>query len=390
MGGYCFEIRQNDWTSFCDKGSIMRIPFLDLSFQTGQVAASFISQLTQLIDQNRFVGGEPVEQFENAFAELCGTPYCVALNSGTDALRFGLLAAGLKSEDEVITSPFTFIATAEAISQVAALKLADVEPDTFTLSPVAVSEMISDSTRAVVPVHIFGLPANMTDFELLARHNSLFLLEDACQAHGAAIEGRRAGNLGAAAAFSFYPSKNLGAFGDAGAITCRESSFAEAVRLLRNHGQVGSYFHQVEGFNSRMDAFQGSVLQLKLDFLENWNEERRQIARQYRHELADLEEVRFQQSPAGYTHVYHVFAILAERRDELHGYLQGMGIETKVIYPVPVHLHPAYQHLGLKRGDLPNAESICNSVLCLPMYPGLGAGQVEKVAIQIRCFYGRS
>ena len=369
--------------------SSLRIPFLDLSFQTGKVASQFISQIRQLVEQSRFIGGEPVEVFEEAFAKLCGTQHCVALNSGTDALRLALLAAGLKPDDEVITSPFTFIATAEAINQTSVLKLADVEPDTFTLSPDAVEKKLSSRSKAIVPVHIFGLPANMTAFKQLAEQHNLFVLEDACQAHGASIEGHRAGSLGAAAAFSFYPSKNLGAFGDAGAVTCPDRNLAEKVRLLRNHGQVGSYVHQIEGFNSRMDCFQGIALRLKLGYLEGWNHERQQIAEGYRNKLEDLSEVRFQRLPSGYAHVYHVFAILVERRDELQAYLRGVGIETRVIYPVPVHLHPAYRHLGLGQGDLPNAESICSSVLCLPIYPGLEQEQVCEVANQIRRFYAR-
>jgi dTDP-4-amino-4,6-dideoxygalactose transaminase len=370
-------------------GSSVKVPFLDLSYQTGKVAAQFVSRLSQLVGQNRFIGGEPVEMFENAFARVCGTRHCVALNSGTDALRLGLLASGLESGDEVITSPFTFIATAEAISQTAQLKLVDIEPDTFTLSPAAVEEALSPYSRAIVPVHIFGLAADMTALNELAGQRDLFVLEDACQSHGASLGGRRTGNLGEAAAFSFYPTKNLGAFGDAGAITCQHEGFAEKIRLLRNHGQVGPYFHEVEGFNSRMDSFQGLALSLKLEYLERWNQERQQIAMLYRKELDDLSEVSFQSVPPGYVHVYHVFAILAERRAELQEFLSSRGIETRVIYPVPVHLHPAYEHLGLVRGDLPNSEAICDSVLCLPIYPGLKSDRVRDVSEQIRRFYGR-
>jgi dTDP-4-amino-4,6-dideoxygalactose transaminase len=301
-----------------------------------------------------------------------------------------LLAAGLEPEDEVITSPFSFIATAEAISQACVLKLADVEVDTFTLSPVAVKEQLSSRSKAVVPVHIFGLAADVRSLERLAEQYNLFILEDACQAHGAMVHGRCAGSLGAAAAFSFYPSKNLGAFGDAGAVTCQDANLAERLRLLRNHGQVGSYLHHIEGFNSRMDSFQAAVLWLKLSCLKAWNRERQEIAETYYHELADLEEVRFQHVPDGYEHVYHVFAITVERRDELQSHLQGVGIETRVIYPVPIHLNPAYKHLGLTRGDLPRAESISSSVLCLPIFPGLDSGQVCEVSRQIKRFYGKA
>ena len=368
-------------------GSSVRIPFLDLSFQTGEVAPEFIARISQLVEGNQFIGGEAIEKFEAAFAHFCGSPHCIALNSGTDALRLSLLAAGLEPDQEVITSPFTFIATAEAISQTSILRLADVEPDTFTLSPEAVEATLSPRTSAVVPVHIFGLPSNIPALEQLARKHDLFILEDACQAHGATIEDRRTGNLGMAGAFSFYPSKNLGAFGDAGAVTCEDAALAEKIRLLRNHGQVGAYFHVVEGFNSRMDSFQGLALSLKLSYLERWNLERQQIANLYRDELIALEQVRFQKVPPGYSHVYHVFAILVERRDELQEFLRDAGIDTRVIYPVPIHLHPAYGHLGLSKGDLPNAESISASVLCLPIYPGLDRLHVGEVATQIRRFY---
>ncbi|MGW8178589.1 MAG: DegT/DnrJ/EryC1/StrS family aminotransferase [bacterium] len=371
-------------------GSNVRIPFLDLSFQTAEVAPEFVTRISQLVEGNQFIGGETIGEFESAFAHFCGSQHCIALNSGTDALRLSLSAAGLEPDQEVITSPFTFIATAEAISQTSLLRLADVESDTFTLSPNAVEETISTRTRAVVPVHIFGLPANIPALEETARKYDLFILEDACQAHGAAIEDRRTGNLGMAGAFSFYPSKNLGAFGDAGAVTCDDAAFAEKMRLLRNHGQVRSYFHVVEGFNSRMDSFQGAVLSLKLSHLERWNLERQKIADLYRDELAALEQVKFQKVPPGYTHVYHVFAILVERREELQKFLRDAGIDTRVIYPVPIHLHPAYAHLGLSKGDLPNAESISTSVLCLPIYPGLERTHVSEVAKQIRRFYGRT
>jgi dTDP-4-amino-4,6-dideoxygalactose transaminase len=366
------------------------IPFLDLSFQTEMVASQFILELTRLVEQNRFIGGRPVEAFEEAFASYCGVPYCIGLNSGTDALRLSLLAAGIEPEDEVITSPFSFIATAEAISQTSILKLVDVDLDTFALSSAAVNDQITSKTRAVVPVHIFGLPSNMTAFRELSERFDLFLLEDACQAHGAAIGNRRAGSLGDAAAFSFYPSKNLGAFGDAGAVTCWEGGVAERLRLLRNHGQVGSYLHHIEGFNSRMDTFQSIVLGMKLDFLEGWNCERRKVAKLYTSELADLEEVRFQGVPSECKHVYHVFAILAERRDELQNYLQESGIETRVIYPIPIHLNPAYKHLDLGRGDLPNAETIADSILCLPIYPGLDSSRIGVISEQIRRFYGKA
>jgi dTDP-4-amino-4,6-dideoxygalactose transaminase len=362
---------------------------LDLSLQTQQVASQFSEELQLLLKQQRFVGGHPIEEFETQFAAFCGVHHCVALNSGSDALRLGLLAAGVKPDDEVISTPFTFIATAEAISQTANLILADIDPNTFTLSAEAVTEKLSPRSRAIVPVHIFGLPADMKNLETLCTKQDLLVIEDACQAHGASIDGRRVGSFGTAAAFSFYPSKNLGAFGDAGAITCQTDAVAERVRLLRNHGQIRPYRHQFKGFNSRMDTIQSLVLRLKLPLLEKWNERRRRLAEIYRTELDEVEEIRFQKVPEGYQHVFHIVALLAERRSELMQFLRAKGIETRVIYPVPLHLDAAYGYLGYKKGDFPNAEVICEKVVCLPVYPGLSDRQAHEIALSIRAFYDR-
>ena len=368
-------------------GSGVKVPFLDLSPQTRQVSTRYLSRLSDLVEGNQFIGGEPVTAFEESFAGFCGTEFCIGLNSGTDALRLSLLAAGIGPEDEVITSPFTFIATAEAINQTSRLKLADVDPETFTLSPECVDENLSPDTRAVIPVHIFGLPADMPRFLELAERRKLWIIEDACQAHGAAVDGQRVGSFGITGAFSFYPSKNLGAFGDAGAVTCSDPEVAERLRLLRNHGQVGPYRHGSEGFNSRLDSFQAEILSLKLDHLEEWNQQREELVAIYKRELEDLPEIRFQRIPTGYKHIYHVLAVLAERRSELMSFLLGHGIETKVIYPVPVHLNPAYECLGLTEGSFPNAEKVSKSVVCLPVYPGLTGSQVEEVTSQIKQFY---
>ncbi len=366
-----------------------RIPFLELRPQTQAVAAEFLSAAQRLVEENQFIGGSPVAEFEQAFAGYCGEDcHCVALNSGTDALRLALLAWGISRQDEVITSPFTFIATAEAVSQTGRLVLADVDPETFTLSPASVDERAGPATRAVIPVHIFGLPADMPALLELAARRGWLLLEDACQAHGAAIGSRRAGVWGQAAAFSFYPSKNLGAFGDAGALVSRDAEVAEKVRLLRNHGQVAPYSHSIEGWNSRMDALQAVLLRLKLRHLDRWNDERRKLVETYRQCLAEVSEVRFQRVPDGYLHAYHLAAALAERRDELCRFLSRAGVETRVIYPVPVHLMAAYRALGYSRGDFPNCERICESVVCLPLWPGLQPGQVEEVCGLIRRFYG--
>jgi dTDP-4-amino-4,6-dideoxygalactose transaminase len=351
------------------------------------VKQEFLEELAQLCDKNWFVGGSLVNDFEVSFADACGTRHCVALNSGTDAIRLALLAGGIGPEDEVVTSPFTFIASAEAISQTGRLVFADVELDTFNLSVEAVRGVLTDQTRGILPVHIFGLPAAMESFRSLADDAHCLLIEDACQAHGAMVNDRPVGSLGDAAAFSFYPTKNLGAFGDAGALTSSNQKLAERARLLRNHGQVGAYDHEIEGFNSRMDVFQSLVLGLKLEYLEEWNVERRQIVGIYRSVLEEVGEIRFQNVPAGYRHVYHVAAALVERRSELTKWLDDRGIETKVIYPTPIHLMNAYRNLGYEKGDFPNAEAIAEKVLCLPVYPGMSEKQAAEVAEAIRGFY---
>lgn len=367
--------------------TVAKVPFLDLSFQTRQVGAEFVRAAEEIVARNQFIGGQAVADFEAAFAGFCGVEHCVALNSGTDALRLALLAADIGSEDEVITSPFSFIATAEAISQVGRLVFADVDPETFDLSPRKLRDAASERSRGVVPVHIFGLPADMDGINAVAAEKDLVVVEDACQAHGAAIGTRRTGGLGKAAAFSFYPSKNLGAFGDAGALTSSEPDFADRVRLLRNHGQTELYTHVVEGFNSRMDALQARLLTLKLRWVDAWNEERRGLVEVYRGELEDLDELRFQRVPEGFQHVYHILAVLYEERDALVEWLRGRGIDVRVIYPTPIHLMEAYRHLGLARGDFPCAEQICDEVFCLPLYPGLAKETVAWVAGEIRRFF---
>ncbi len=365
----------------------MKIPYLDLTAQTESIKTQFLEKIAEMVAKNQFVGGPEVEELERQFATYCGAAHSVALNSGTDALRLALVAGGITPEDEVITSPFTFIATGEAISQVGRLVLADVDLETFTITSDTVRSQVTSRTRAVIPVHIFGLLADMESIGRLAREHDLLVVEDACQAHGASQGGVRAGAFGDAAAFSFYPSKNLGAFGDAGAVTCREPELAQRVRLLRNHGQVGPYAHSTEGYNSRMDSFQAALLLLKLPHLERWNDERRLLAEAYRDELSGLDHVRFQKVPESFIHVYHVLAALTERRDGLAAYLRERGVDVRVVYPTPLHLMEAYRHLGLEKGALPNAEAVSESVLCFPLFPGLPVEDAARIARLVRRFY---
>lgn len=366
----------------------LNVNFLDLAYQTKTVKESVIPRLQELIERNQFIGGEAVSEFEKQFADYLNVEHCIALNSGTDALRLGLLAGGIHPDQEIITSPLTFIATAEAANQVGIVRFADVDIDTFTLSPESVNFNTTERTRAVIPVHIYGMPADMDAFETIARKENYLLIEDACQAHGSSISGRRTGGFGLGAAFSFYPTKNLSAFGDAGAFTTNDHSMAEKVRLLRNHGQSGAYQHDLEGYNSRMDAFQAIVLSQKLKFLDCWNSERQQIAAAYREGLRELKGLKFQASRSGCEHVYHLFPILFEQRTAIMEFLDSRNVQTRVIYPTPLHLMKAYRHLGYEKGEFPNAERICREVLCLPVFPGMQKAEVDFVIACIHEFMG--
>ena len=365
----------------------MKIPYLDLSYQTGKVAEDFFKELRSLVDSNQFIGGNRVSDFEKAFADYCGTGFCVAVNSGTDALRIALLAVGVGPDDEVITSPFTFIATAEAVSQTGRLVLADIDPETFTLDPESVRERVNTATRAILPVHIFGLVSDMPGLQRIADENNLSLVEDACQSHGASIQGRRAGSIGNAGAFSFYPSKNLSAFGDAGAVTCNSPELAEKIFMLRNHGQTGPYVHALEGFNSRMDTIQSTVLSLKMRYLDEWNQWRCDLAGIYREGLGDIEEIKLQRVPAGYEHAYHIAAFLCKDRDNLSAWLKEKGVDTRVVYPTPLHLMKAYEHLGFEKGAFPVTERVCEQVLCLPVYPGMPKENAQSIVGLIHGYY---
>lgn len=365
----------------------MRIPFLDLTSQTQTVLDEFLCNVRALAQQNQFVGGQPIREFEERFAGYCGVPHCVAVNSGTDGLCLALVGTGMGSDDEVITSPFTFAGTTEAISRVGKLVLADIDADTFTLSPRAVEEKITERTRVLLPVHIFGLPAPMEDFSGLSQRYRLAVVEDACQAHGASIGTQKVGSFGQSASFSFYPSKTLGAFGDGGAVTSHSESIAARIRRLRNHGEASRYEHLEEGYNSRMDTLQAAVLNLKLRFIDEWVERRRLLASLYRQQLDDVEAVRFQKQPDRYQHSYYLVAARVEQRSRLVEYLTKLEIETRIVYPTPLHLLAAYRHLNHRRGDFPNAEEVCEQVLCFPAYPGMEETQVLEIARAIRKFY---
>jgi dTDP-4-amino-4,6-dideoxygalactose transaminase len=335
-----------------------------------------------------FVGGPEVTSFEEEFAAFVGTTGCVAVNSGTDALRFAYQAMGLQPGDEVITVPNTFIATTEAVSQAGgAVRFVDVSPDTFTLDPAALEAGVTPRTVGIVPVHLYGQTADMDPILAFAAKRGLWVIEDAAQAHGAEYKGRPAGSLGVLGAFSFYPGKNLGACGEAGATVGNAEARLETVRRLRDHGQSKKYYHEIEGYNGRLDAIQAAFLRIKLRHLPEWNAGRRRVAAWYREALAGIPEIRLPVEAHYARHVYHLFVIQADRRDALQAYVTKAKIGTGLHYPLPLHLQNAYRHLGLKPGSFPVTEAAADTILSLPMFPELTEAQVGRVADAVRAFY---
>ena len=367
----------------------LRVPFQDLPLQISHLRAELDAAMAKVVNHGQFILGPEVAAFEEAWAKFCGTSHCVGLGSGTDALHLILRALGIGAGDEVITVANTFIATAEAISYSGAKPvLVDCCLENYLIDPHAVAAAITPRTRAIIPVHLYGQPANIDALAALAARHGLALIEDSAQAHGATlVDGRRCGTLGTAAAFSFYPGKNLGAFGDAGAMTTTDASLAHRIRLLRNWGSVVKYHHEVPGFNSRLDTLQAAILSVKLRHLAEWNDRRRAAASWYRQELADCDGVVLPAlAPWTGLHAYHLFVVrITERdRDSVARALLSAGIQTVVHYPIPIHLQKAYATLGLPRGSFPAAEAAASGILSLPMFPEITQDQVTQVCDIVR------
>lgn len=368
----------------------MNIPFLDLKAQYRQIADEVLPPIVEAMENGMFIGGPQVANFEKEFAAFCGSQYCVGLNSGTDALRFALMALGIGPGDEVITVPNTFIATSEAISQAGAAPVfVDIDPRTCNIDVNLIEGAITSRTRAIIPVHLYGQPADMDPILALAEKRSLAVVEDACQAHGATYKGRKAGSMGAAGCFSFYPGKNLGAFGDAGAVVVRDREVAEKIAMLRDHGQSRKYVHDMEGYNGRLDAIQAAALRVKLKRLPAWNLARRQNAKLYDRLLADVPGVEAIREAGFAESVYHLYVIQVENRDGLQAFLAEKGIATGLHYPIPLHLQKAYAKMGYKRGSFPVTERIAQRLLSLPMFPELTAEQIGYVVDCIGAFSRR-
>jgi len=358
----------------------MEVPYFDLTAQYELLRAEITAAIDDVCGKAAFILGEQVEQFEHGFAEYCGVKHCVALNSGTSALHLALLAAGIGAGDEVITTSDTFIATAEAIHYTGATPVfVDIHPSTANIDPAQIEKAITPRTRAIIPVHLYGRPVDLDAIAEIAHRRRLTLIEDACQAHGARYHGKRVGGFGQSAAFSFYPGKNLGAYGEGGALTTNDDEIAKLARSLRSHGETSRYQHAYIGYNYRMDGFQGAVLNVKLEHLDEWTAKRQEYAALYRQLLADA-PVDLPEDAPDVDCVYHLFVVYVNERDKVRSELADRGVQTAVHYPKPVHLQGAFQHLGYHPGSLPHAERACERVLSMPIFPEMSREQVEYAA----------
>lgn len=360
------------------------IPFLDLKAQYAGIKSEIDAAVLGVLGSAQYVLGEEVAAFEREFATYCTTGHAVAVNTGTSALHLALLALGVGPGDEVITVPFTFVATAAAICYAGARPVfVDVDPVTLTMDPRQLEAAITARSRAIMPVHLYGQMADMDAIMATAHRHGIPVIEDACQAHGAEYLGRRAGSIGAVGCFSFYPGKNLGACGEGGIAVTNDAELAAKMRMLRDWGQERRYHHAVKGFNYRMDGIQGAILRVKLRHLENWTQARRVNARRYSALLEGSRRVGIPAEVEGRRHVYHIYAVRSDDRDGLQRSLQAEGIQTGLHYPVPVHLQPAHADLGYGRGDFPVSEAAASEALSLPMFPEMTLAQVRQVVAAV-------
>jgi dTDP-4-amino-4,6-dideoxygalactose transaminase len=364
------------------------VPFLDLRPSNKPLQDSILAAFERTINSGSFTNGPEVGEFESAFAEYCTAPYCIGVASGLDALRLALLAKGLERGSEVIVPALTFAATVEAVVQAGGSPvLVDVAESDYNLDPTAAEAAFTDRTDLLLPVHLFGQLADMVSLERIANEHGLWILEDACQAHGAAREGRRAGTTGLAGAFSFYPAKNLGAFGDAGALMTSDASLAEHVQALREHGQIRKYEHELEGYTARLDTLQAIVLLHKLPLLDGWNDQRRTAARLYNESLADVGDLRLPPVPDGSDPVWHLYVVRTAEPERLAQHLAERGIGTGRHYPQPVHLAPAFARLGYAEGSFPVAEAVARECLSLPIFPGVTEEQLATVVEGVEGYF---
>ncbi len=362
------------------------IPPFDLSEQYKVIGSEINQAVLDVLASGRYIGGATIENFEHQFASYIGTSTSVACNSGTDALYLALRALDIGAGDEVITSPFTFVATAETISAVGATPVfIDIDPQTFNLDLNQIEAAISDRTKAIIPVHLFGQPVDMTRLMAIASAHNLAVIEDCAQATGAEWADQKVGSIGQIGCFSFYPTKNLGACGDGGAITTNNPELAAKVRMLRDHGRRSGYYHEALGVNSRLDAVQAAVLQIKLRYLDQWNQQRQAVADRYGQLLAPIPGIVLPQGIEGGRSVWNQYTIrLIDRRDEIKLQLQANGVNSMIYYPLPLHLQPIYAALGYQLGQLPQVDRAAREVLSLPMFPELSPDQQDQVVYSLK------
>ncbi|NEI32752.1 erythromycin biosynthesis sensory transduction protein eryC1 [Rhizobium leguminosarum] len=364
------------------------IPFLDLKAQYQSIKSEIDAAVLGVLASGQYILGEEVARLEQEFADYCSVKHAIAVNTGTSALHLSLLAAGVGAGDEVITVPFTFVASVSAICYAGARPVfVDVEPVTLTMDPAQLEAKITPRTKAIVPVHLYGQMADMDAIKAIADHYRIPVIEDACQAHGAQYKGARAGSIGTSGCFSFYPGKNLGACGEGGIVVTNSDDQAKTMRMLRDWGQEQRYHHLLKGFNYRMDAIQGAILRIKLRHLEVWTEARRAHGRRYSLLLGGSANLRTPVEIADRRHVYHVYAIRSRDRDQLQRVLSEEGIQSGLHYPIPVHLQKAHADLGYKAGDFPISEAAAREVLSLPIYPEMPGWHVDQVAAALENTY---
>ena len=362
------------------------IPLVDLKAQYQTIKGEIDNAIAEVLDTTQFILGPKVEAFEADFATYCQSRFAFGVNSGTSALHLALLAAGVGPGDEVITVSYTFVATVAGILYTGAKPIfVDIDPLTCNIDPAKIEAAITPRTKVIMPVHLYGTCADMDPIRDIARRHNLIVIEDAAQAVGAEYKGRRAGSMGDLACFSFYPGKNLGAYGEAGAVVTSDEKYVEIIKQLRDQGQSAKYLHERVGYNYRMEAIQGAVLGVKLKHLDDWTTARRHHAKAYSEALADS-GLRMLQEPAACKSVYHIFPLFTEKRDELREHLQANGISSGIHYPIPVHMQRGFSNLGFKEGDLPQTEQVCREVMSLPMYPELADETVKQIADSVRQF----
>jgi dTDP-4-amino-4,6-dideoxygalactose transaminase len=366
------------------------IPLVDLKAQYDSIKSEVDGAIAEVLDSCQFILGPKVEAFETDFAAYCQTRFAFGVNSGTSALHLALLAAGVGPGDEVITVSYTFVATIAAILYTGAAPVfVDIDPLTCNVDPAKIEAAITPKTKVIMPVHLYGTCAEMDSILEIARRHNLLVIEDAAQAVGAEYNGRRAGSMGDLACFSFYPGKNLGAYGEAGAVVTNNEEYVQIIKELRDQGQSAKYLHERVGYNFRMEAIQGAILGVKLRHLDEWTALRRHHAKTYSQALADS-GLRLLEEPAACKSVYHIFPLFTDQRDELREHLQANGISSGIHYPIPVHMQRGFSNLGFSEGDLPETEQVCREVMSLPMYPELTDETVEQISESVLNFCRRS